>query len=284
MTDAKETDAERIYKQCLALEEGALPALAAVARRHLELQRDVEAMPAVRAAIAAQHKIACGSRCDAFTDDAVEAGRPAHHAAVPLLAKIKCSAEESRKQNVLAVGLVCTLGPRVVTERDFPVVAYLTGMSSTTLAGEKDGFVLAFKFAQNPHFSNSVLTAEFHVAAGDVDALGNTKVTGLVASPVKWASKEVNPGILRSRRRGRKGEAKVSEEPIYSFFRLFAAIRDDEGEEGAKGAELRRRYNLCQALRQHLVPSAGMMVAMERGMMLGTDIGELDEEDDEDDE
>jgi nucleosome assembly protein 1-like 1 len=193
-------------------------------------------------------------------------------------------------------------GPTSISERDQEALDFLVDIRCTRQ--DDKGFVLEFEFAENPFFTNKVLTKTYHMTedmGGDDLLLDHADGTKIEWKAGKNLTVEMK--TKKQRRKGRGGANAVRtvtrEEPCDSFFRFFeppslGEVEDDE--EGDMIENLMEAdYEIGVIIRDKLLPKAveyytGEAVSLsydpeyEEGDEDDDDEPEGDDEDDEEEE
>jgi nucleosome assembly protein 1-like 1 len=191
-----------------------------------------------------------------------------------------------------------------ITDADEDALSYLQDVRQESVEGDK-GFVLTFHFAENPYFSDAVLTKTYHLVDDDgvygelvFDRAEGTKINW---KPGKNLTVKVKKQQQKSRgsrgRRGGGGAARVTtvEEPCESFFHFFnppsVDTEDaDEEEEGLLDDMLEADFELGCIFKDKLVPHSVLWFTGEALEFeddfddFDYDEDDLDEEDDEEEE
>eukprot|EP00299_Pterocystis_sp_00344_P012212 c5827_g1_i1.p1 GENE.c5827_g1_i1~~c5827_g1_i1.p1 ORF type:complete len:376 (-),score=124.36 c5827_g1_i1:535-1596(-) len=171
-----------------------------------------------------------------------------------------------------------------ITDADEEALKFLQDVSTHTLA-DKNGFGLSFFFAENPFFTNEVLTKEYIMDENDDD------LENVVGCDIKWKEgKNLTVKVVK-KKKGKGAKAKVvkKEEPIDSFFRFFsppnlAELAGEEDEDDIDvHALVEADYELGSIVRQIVLSAVDWFTGAATLDLLGDD-DEDDDEDDEDDE
>lgn len=123
----------------------------------------------------------------------------------------------------------------LIHERDLPAFEFLSDVRSTSHE-EDNGFKLEFEFAENPYFTNKVLTKEYDI--GDASEAGEAVLRDVKGTVIEWKEGknlcEVTKKV-KQRAKGGRGETRVVSrtEPCDSFFQFFTPVdmpseEDDE--------------------------------------------------------
>jgi nucleosome assembly protein 1-like 1 len=121
----------------------------------------------------------------------------------------------------------------MVQERDLQALEFLIDVRSTSHETD-NGFKLEFVFAENPVFSNKVLTKEYDI--GEASESGEAVLRNVIGTPIEWKDGqnlcEVTKKV-KQRAKGSKETRVVSRtEPCDSFFQFFTPVEmpseDDE--------------------------------------------------------
>lgn len=195
-----------------------------------------------------------------------------------------------------------------ITERDSDVLKYLTDVTMRYL--ETPGFELIFEFAENPYFTNKILTKKYHYQA-ELGYSGDFVYDHAEGHEIDWKDKENNVTITLERRKQRNKNTKQTRTiekltPVESFFNFFdppkppkdpqddqpdpdlASNSEDEADDDLE-ARLELDYQLGEEIKDHLIPRA---IDWFTGDAVGYDIPEefeddeygSEEDDDEDDD
>jgi len=119
---------------------------------------------------------------------------------------------------------------QTVTEEDEAALSYLRDIQYATMEDSKQGFVITFHFAENPYFTDSVLTKSYFLAEDD-NLYGELIFDHAEGTKINWKpGKNLTVKIVKktqkpARGRGKKGGAPrtiSTEEPCDSFFLFFS--------------------------------------------------------------
>jgi len=180
-------------------------------------------------------------------------------------------------------------GPTAISERDQEALDFLVDIRCPRQ--DDKGYVLEFEFAENPFFTNKVLTKTYIMSEdmnGDDLLLDHAEGTKIEWKPGKNLTVEMK--TKKQRRKGRGGGNAVRtvtrEEPCDSFFRFFeppTMSETDDDEEGDMIENLMEAdYEIGVIIRDKLLPKAVEFYTGE-AVSLSFD-PEYEEGDDEDDD
>jgi len=200
----------------------------------------------------------------------------------------------------------------VIMEWDEPVLNYLVDMEKTNLDdddGDK-GFKIAFKFLENPYFTNKELTKEWHTEETN-PYCGEIDPTKIEATKIDWKP-GMNVTVEKVTKKVKGGGAKKAkqrkekEEPRPSFFRSFIpkleqgmklteelrvqaeSLQDEDDEEEDDDemleAIIQHDYELGLALGDNIIPFAVRWYTGEAAPEMDDDDLEDEEEEEEDDD
>jgi nucleosome assembly protein 1-like 1 len=129
----------------------------------------------------------------------------------------------------------------LITPRDEAALKFLTNVTSERLANS--GFALHFHFAENPFFTNTVLTKKFIMEVDEHDDTDDSSLDHSEGTPIEWKNLEQNLTIVlkqkKQRHKSGKGVRIVQrQEPVPSFFRFFAEEPKEDAETEADSAAL----------------------------------------------
>lgn len=210
----------------------------------------------------------------------------------------------------------CDAFAEALEEWDEPVIEYLQDIKKSDLDAENSlkGFKLEFVFKENPYFSNTSLSLEFHV---DYDPATykpylEPKLKELKGTAVEWKDgKNITVELVSKKTKGggakkAKQKAKAAkEEPRESFFRLmfrnlkvgdempadlkamFGGGEDDEDDDDEMvPMMLEQLHGIGIEISDSVVPFAVRFYTGEAGDMDSDDDedGESEEDDDDDDD
>jgi len=179
---------------------------------------------------------------------------------------------------------------QLLEEADVPALKYLVDVRCRD-RDDLSGFSLEFEFAENPYFTNAVLTKEYGIP-NLVEANGQPELESIAAlEPIDWkdaahnlCSKEVKKK-QKSKRGKNAGQTRVvtKVEATPSFFHFFESIDlpsnddDDDAEDDEADDEKRERIDVdvefAFRLRHHVIPNAVLFFT-----------GEVEDDDDDDDD
>jgi len=171
-----------------------------------------------------------------------------------------------------------------VQKHDEPVIAYLLDVkSSSQLGGGKQGFQLAFVFAENPYFTDKVLTKTYLMDPDDEDEC----LERAVGCEINWKEgMDVTVKMVqkKQKKKGKTRTVKV-EEPTDSFFQFFDPPEPPEEEMEEEDMEqlqeeLEHDYEIGCLLKDKVVPRA---VSWFTGAAIDPE-EEYDEDDEDDDD
>jgi nucleosome assembly protein 1-like 1 len=154
-----------------------------------------------------------------------------------------------------------------VTVADEDALSYLQDVRHASIEGDK-GFVLAFHFAENPYFSDTVLTKTYHLVDEDsvygelvFDRAEGTKINWKPGKnlTVKVKKQQQKPRGGRGKRGGGAGRVTTVEEPCESFFHFFNPPSVDaedieEDEEGLLDDMLEADFEVGCIFKDKLIP------------------------------
>jgi len=201
-----------------------------------------------------------------------------------------------------------------IEEWDEPVLEFLTDITKDYLDPEdsQKGFKLAFHFIENPYFTNSEITKEYHTQERS-PYTGEMDTEEVKASEINWKpGKNVTVEAVKKKVKGggakkQKAKSKEKEEPRDSFFRGFfrnlkvgEAIPDDvnmeearamleqdsdeEDEEEMLELLMEHDYEMGLLFRDSIVPFAVRFYTGEAAPDDDDDDDEGDEEEEDDDD
>jgi nucleosome assembly protein 1-like 1 len=171
-----------------------------------------------------------------------------------------------------------------VTEADEEALKYLQDITTYTLT-DKNGFGLSFYFAENPFFTDAVLTKKYLMDEND-DDLENVE-----GCKINWKEGKNLTVKLVKKKKGKGAKAKVvkKEEPIDSFFRFFAPpdldlVSEDQQEEIDINEIVEADYELGSIVRQIVLSAVDWYTGEATLDLLDGDDDEDDEDDEDDDD
>jgi len=190
-----------------------------------------------------------------------------------------------------------------ITDADEEALAYLQDVRNASVEGDK-GFVLTFHFAENPYFTDSVLTKTYHLVDDDsvygelvFDRAEGTKINWKTGKnlTVKVKKQQQKARGARGKRGGGAGRVTTVEEPCESFFHFFNPPSVDieeveEGEEGLLDDMLEADFELGCIFKDKLIPHSVLWFTGEAQEFedeyddFDYEGDEFDDEGDEDDE
>eukprot|EP00667_Euglena_gracilis_P011497 EG_transcript_11747 len=171
----------------------------------------------------------------------------------------------------------------IIEERDEECLKSLVNITAKTFDDPDTGFVLEFHFAENPFFTNTVLTKTYHLV--DEDEIVMDKAEGC---EINWKpGQNLTVAIKKKKVKGRgKGTKQITkEEPCESFFNFFKPPQlpddmDEEDEDDELGDTLEelieQDYEIGCAIKDQVVAKA---VSWYTG-----EAADHDDDDDDDDE
>lgn len=181
----------------------------------------------------------------------------------------------------------CEMLRENITEKDQVALGYLTDVTckSVQTAGEGSdmpvgSFVLTFTFAENPFFTNSVLTKTYVMSPNSYEDLAEAR-----GCEVHWKTGK-NLSVRFMRKKGKNGQVLIKKKPTDSFFNFFSPPKGLEGLDAGEAdpavlEELEdvmdADYELGECIRTDIIP---------RALVFFLNLAEMseDEDDDEDDD
>jgi nucleosome assembly protein 1-like 1 len=155
------------------------------------------------------------------------------------------------------------LGVDMIQERDLDSLNYITDVRVQTWSNISDedenkrsGFTISFYFAENPYFTNSVLTKKFfYDMHHDLDIVGKSEGT-----TIDWKSEEQNLTLEittkkqrhKSGNRVRKVKKSVPCDSFYNFFSQLEGEDDDEDLQDLLDADT----EIGEVLKDSVIPHA----------------------------
>ncbi|CAE8623005.1 unnamed protein product [Polarella glacialis] len=203
-----------------------------------------------------------------------------------------------------------------IEEWDEPVLEYLRDIMTVDLDPNDStkGYRLKFLFAENPYFTNAILSKEYHSAESS-PYTGEVNVSEINGCTINWKDgKDVTTALVKKQKETKKGknnksvkqESKEEQEPRTSFLRSFfrslkegsglpESIHQDEleriqgeAEEGMDEEEMveaimSNDYDMGCAIRFNIIPFAVRWYTGEASPEGDEDDEEEEEEEEEDD-
>jgi nucleosome assembly protein 1-like 1 len=193
-----------------------------------------------------------------------------------------------------------------VEEYDEPVLEYLDSIEASNLdpTDEDKGFVLVFRFRDNPFFSNAELRKVYTTARTN-EFTDQLEILKIESDKIDWKpAQDVTVEAVQKKRSGggRKKKGGVQLQPRPSFFRYFrdldednipSEIGDQEDEEYSDDEEMddierlqmfmEHDWDKANTLKELIIPRAIRWYTGEAVQMLDDEDDE-DEDDDEDDD
>jgi len=194
-----------------------------------------------------------------------------------------------------------------ITKKDEAALKHLIDVRWTAVPNSEEkkwsssSFVLEFEFAENPHFTNKVLSKTFFLL--EDEQFGETIFDHLEASPIEWkAGKNLTVKMVpqqvepkRGGRRGGKGrggkaqggKTVMVEEATESFFHFFSdnpllGVEDDEEiDDSELQAIFENEYELGCIVKEQIISSAVLWFTGEIQQPMDEDESGEDEEGDE---
>jgi nucleosome assembly protein 1-like 1 len=173
----------------------------------------------------------------------------------------------------------------LIEERDEECLKFLTDISAKSFDDPDTGFTLEFHFAENPFFSNTILTKTYHLVEEDEVVLDKAE-----GCEIAWKSGK-NLTVTMTKKKvkgkgGRSGRQVMKEEPCDSFFKFFKPPQipedmDEEEEDEDMGETMEEMvehdYEVGCAVAEQLIPKAVLWYTGEAG-------DHMDDEDEEDED
>lgn len=190
-----------------------------------------------------------------------------------------------------------------IKESDEEAMEFLTDIRASTFEnGEAHGYELSFHFAENPFFSNTVLTKKYFL---ELDPMfGEYNLDHSEGCKIDWkAGKNLTVKTIKKKVAGKKGKGgakggprtTTEEVPQESFFNFFTppqpeeadeeAEEEDEDDENAQAVGM--DFDIGNIIRDTIVPFAVLWFTGDAAEFDDGDFGDYDfdgEEDEEDDE
>ncbi|XP_002980631.2 nucleosome assembly protein 1;2 [Selaginella moellendorffii] len=173
-----------------------------------------------------------------------------------------------------------------ITERDQGALKYLKDIKSYYVSSPK-GFKLEFYFDENPYFTNSVLTKEYHMEEDDDEPI----LERAVGTKIDWKpGKDLTVKLMKKKpKKGAKDTTPQTKlQACETFFNFFnpPEIPENEEEIDPEEAEelqdlMEQDYDVGATIRDKIVPHA---VSWFTGEAVESDDEAGDDEDDEDEE
>jgi nucleosome assembly protein 1-like 1 len=157
-----------------------------------------------------------------------------------------------------------------ISEKDKETLQYLQDVSIETFTGRNadkedqphSGFVLKFKYAENPYFKNTELTQTFYYDNEDHSLIPN-KADGCI---IEWKSQDKDLTVEKKtvKARGKKNKnakATTSWVPVPSFYRFFGARteaddEEPEDEEEVDASGLNGDIEVASYIKDQVIPHA----------------------------
>lgn len=159
-----------------------------------------------------------------------------------------------------------TIAPQI-TEEDSSVLAYLRDIN-VSLFSDKPGFILKFNFDQNPYFTNTTLTKEYHLAISDGNGQDDYVYDYAVGTEINWNSGKnlCFKAVFRTQRHRTNNSTRTikREESLESFFHFFSPpsmpedAQDDDELDNIDDLEnlLQSDYEIGEIIKEEIVPNA----------------------------
>ncbi|KAJ1734578.1 histone chaperone [Coemansia biformis] len=150
----------------------------------------------------------------------------------------------------------------LITERDEDAIKFLRDIRLAYLADEP-GFRLEFEFAENPFFSNTLLTKTYAYEQSDVS--GELEFASATGTEVDWKPDHDLSVTVETKKQRHKttNRTRVVKKtvPAETFFSFFAAVQEpDEEDDSELADETRDRieldYELAEEFKEKIIPSA----------------------------
>lgn len=170
----------------------------------------------------------------------------------------------------------------MVQERDLEALQYLIDVRSSSHEND-NGFKLEFVFAENPVFSNTVLTKEYDI--GEASDSGEAVLKDVHGTVIEWKNSqnlcEVTKKVKQRSKNSKETRVVSRTEPCDSFFQFFTPV--DMPSEGDEDSDIIMRqlsgdFEIGFTIHETIVPQALLWFT---GEAVEED-SEYDPEDDED--
>jgi len=180
---------------------------------------------------------------------------------------------------------------RTIVETDHEALTYLHDIRYSELEGDSEGFTLTFHFAENPYFSNAVLSKTYHMDPDEM--FGELQYDHATGTKIEWKAGKnltVKQVKKKSKAKGKKAPRVITvEEPQDSFFSFFAPPQpptdEEEQMEEEEAALMEYDWEIGCIIKDKLIPFAVKWFTGEAQEYDDDDDDEFDEGDeDEDDE
>lgn len=187
---------------------------------------------------------------------------------------------------------------QLIMEHDEEALEYLRDIRYAELEGEKEGFTLTFTWAENPFFTNTVLTKTYFMEQDEL--FGELQYDHATSTKVEWKSgKNLTVRSIKKKlkAKGKKpARTHTIEEPQESFFSFFNPVKipteeEELSEEDAENMEM--DFDVGCIIKDKLIPFSVLWFTGEAAEyedneddddMFDGEEGEDDEDDDEDDD
>ena len=193
-----------------------------------------------------------------------------------------------------------------IEEYDEPILEYLESVEAADIDpnDEDKGFIVTFKFNENPFFTNGELKKIYTTARAN-EFTDQLEIVQIASDKIEWkAGKDVTVETVVKKKSGggaKKKKAQSKQEPRPSFFRFFrdldlenfpsemGDVEDDEDDEGQDELErlqmfMEHDWERASTLKELIIPRAIRWYTGEAVMDEEDEDDENDDEDDEDDE
>lgn len=179
----------------------------------------------------------------------------------------------------------------IIEERDEECLKFLTNIVAKDFEDPDTGFTLEFHFAENPFFTNTVLTKTYHLV--DEEEIVLDKAEGC---DIDWKSGQNLTVVMKKKKvkakGGKQSKHVTKEEPCDSFFNFFKPpqipedMEDEDEDDMDEAVEelIEQDYEIGCAIKEQVVPKAVLWYTGEAGDHDDDDDDDEEEEDDEDDE
>ncbi|CAJ0584836.1 unnamed protein product, partial [Mesorhabditis spiculigera] len=195
----------------------------------------------------------------------------------------------------------CDSTSEMIHEHDKEVLKYLIDITTTVHGAPEEGFTLFFHFAQNPYFSNSVLTKRYYMQnKPDPEApfeYDGPSVVRSVGENIEWNDQmDITKKVIKKKQKKGPNAGKfltktVKNDSFFNFFDPPAPCSPDthneDDEDDLESHDLMRAdYEIGQIMRDVLVPRAVLFYTGEQtdDDFMGDDFEEDDDDEDEEDE